>query len=399
MRQLYTVLYIIALLLMPAVMPAQEISEEVEKPEKPEVKFTFGGYVKLDLILTRFSGGIPDITSPVRDMYLPAAIPVGGEKAGYDTQIHAKESRFNFDVSSTLLNKPIRGFVELDFLLSKAGDQRVSNSYNPRLRHFFFTWGNWTFGQTWTTFMTVEAIPDGVVFLPGGEGLVFNRQGQIRYAHKGWSFSIENPETTFTPYQEGSRYVETSGGMPDVVIKHTFSGKYGLISLAGMYRFLLYEDENANRSNGSGFGINASGVVKTGARNDIRFMATYGQGMGRYIGFAFTTAAILDQSSELHPVQSTSGVVSFTHHWNARWRTSVHAAFFVANDNTEFTSGNANRSVISGSISMLYTPHPKLLFGLQFLGARRELENGVTGDMGRIQFSAKYLLHAEIGKK
>lgn len=355
-----------------------------------QTTFTFGGYAKLDLVLSRFGNGLPAISSPIRDMYLPGAIPAGEVLKEYDTQIHAKESRFNFEVKSELLDRPVRGFIELDFLLSMAGDQRVSNSYNPRLRHFFFQWGNLTFGQTWTTFMTPEAIPDGIIFLPGSEGLVFIRQAQVRYKLQNWEFALENPETTLTPLGEGSMYEVTSGGVPDVIIKYTSRGDFGTIGVAGIYRLLLYEDEGVKRHSASGYGISVSGALNTGDRDHVQFMMTYGSGMGRYLGFAFTTAAVVDQSNELQPINSINGIISLTHYWSDKWRSTMHAAFFIADDNSDLTSGTANRYCWSGSISLLYAPHPKLLFGVQALHANRQLENGTNGELGRIQFSAKY---------
>jgi hypothetical protein len=388
MRHLPFIAHIFLLLIIPVLLTAQEKSDA----DKPATTFTFGGYAKLDLIFSRFGSGSPDVTSPVRDMYLPSVIPVGDGRAGYDTQIHAKESRFNVEVASELLDRPIRGFVEMDFLLSRAGDQRVSNSYNPRLRHFYFAWGKWLFGQTWTNFMTTKAIPDGIIFLPGGEGLIFNRQAQARFTHKNWSFSIENPETTVTPFSDGSTYNITSGGLPDPVIKYTHNGTNHVLAFAAIYRLLLNEDDDADRHTAAGYGFNASGVLHADRRDVFRFMVTYGAGLGRYIAFAYTNAAVLDQDDEVNPVRTASGVISLTHHWSDTWRTSLHGSFLVANDNSELTSGTASKSVFSASASLLYTPHPQLLFGVQVLGAWRELEDGTRGNIGRFQFSAKYML-------
>ena len=283
---------LVGLLLM---LSSLDLSAQDE--ESRTTTFTFGGYAKADLILSNFGNGMPDISNPVRDIYLPGLIPVGDDRSEFDTQIMAKESRFFFDVRTTLLNKPVKAYVELDFLLSKAGDQRISNSYNPRMRHFYFQWGKFLFGQTWTTFMTVSGIPDGTIFVPGSEGLVFIRQAMFRFSHDGWDFALENPETEITQYQEGGSFDITSGGIPDVVVKKTFNGDFGQVGLAAMYRFLLYEDETTERYNKSGFGLSIGGHVNVDERDKLRFMMTYGQGLGRYVGFAFTTSSILDENN------------------------------------------------------------------------------------------------------
>ncbi|RLD20491.1 MAG: hypothetical protein DRI69_06140, partial [Bacteroidetes bacterium] len=74
-----------------------------EKPQK--TTFTFGGYAKLDWLVTNFRNGVADINNPILDIHIPGAIPVGESLNGYDTQIHAKESRFNFEVRSSILGE------------------------------------------------------------------------------------------------------------------------------------------------------------------------------------------------------------------------------------------------------------------------------------------------------
>ena len=93
----------------------------------------------------------------------------------------------------------------MDFLLPPGGNERVSNSYNPRLRHAFFTYGKWLFGQTWSTFQDVGALPESVDFLAASDGIVFERQPMVRYSSAGWQFAIENPETTITPFGGGGK--------------------------------------------------------------------------------------------------------------------------------------------------------------------------------------------------
>ena len=55
------------------------------------------------------------------------------------------------------------------------------------------------------------------------------------------------------------------------------------------------------------------------------------------------------------------------------------AAGFVITDN-----------VYSGSFETFFSPVKPLTFGLGYRYARRELDNGVSGDLNRVQFSAQY---------
>jgi len=101
-----------------------------------QTTFTFGGFVKFDAISSRFNDGSVPNTSSLRDFHLPSAIPVGGDSDVFAAlDFHAKESRFNLGTLTQLSNgKTVRALFEMDFLLAGQGDERVSNSYNPRLR-------------------------------------------------------------------------------------------------------------------------------------------------------------------------------------------------------------------------------------------------------------------------
>jgi hypothetical protein len=118
-------------------------------------EFAFGGYIKTDFINTWYMNGEVGSESPLRDFHLPSQIPIGPRDKNFGLDFHVKESRFNFDVTTKILGKEIHGFLELDFILSSQGDEKVSNSFNPRLRHFYFEWDRLLIGQTWSTFMIV----------------------------------------------------------------------------------------------------------------------------------------------------------------------------------------------------------------------------------------------------
>ena len=144
-------------------MLAEHKAVEAEKEHKHSYKF--GGYIKTDVIYSDYGDG--SSSGAGRDFYIPGTIPVGGVGESY-LDLHAKESRINFKTNHVLDNGAKLGaFVEMDFLLSGQGDERVSNSFAPRLRHAFLTYNNWLFGQTWMTFFNVGALPDLLDFVGG----------------------------------------------------------------------------------------------------------------------------------------------------------------------------------------------------------------------------------------
>lgn len=355
---------------------------------KTPATFRYGGFAKLDFMVTEFNDGRPTEDSPLRDIHVPALIPVGDDVRGFDTHMHIKESRFYTDFASELFNNPIHAYMELDFLLSAAGDERVTNSYNPRIRHFYFEYKNFLFGQTWSTFMIV-ILPDDLDFTGAAEGLVFNRQPQFRYTTGNWQFAIENPETTFTP-NGGGPFIISSGGFPDFVARRNFPFEKGTFSLAAMSRIPRYYDDEGDRYGTFGLGLTGGGRINVGKRDDIRFMATYGKGMGRYIGLAFLTSAVIEDNLELQTINSFNGYLAYLHHWNDKWRSSFNASFLNADNPAEFTGPDVNKSAWSVSGNLIFEPAPELLLGAEVMHANRELEGGTDGSFTRFQISARY---------
>lgn len=61
-----------------------------------------------------------------------------------------------------------------------------------------------------------------------------------------------------------------------------------------------------------------------------------------------------------------------------------------ADNDLQLTGGGVTKSTHSYSANALYQFNPKFMMGIEYKFANRELENGLDGDMHRIQFSAKY---------
>ena len=125
----------------------------------PSSTYKFGGYIKFDAMASDYSGGDLAPASLGTQFYVPATIPVGGTPSeGPDLDLQARETRINFKSDHVLgSGDKLSTFIEMDFFLGAGGNERVSNSYNPRVRHAFVKYNKWLFGQTWSTFQDVAA--------------------------------------------------------------------------------------------------------------------------------------------------------------------------------------------------------------------------------------------------
>ena len=356
-----------------------------------DTEFTYGGYIKLDAMWSDYSAGAPAGTSVGRDFYVPSTLTVGNDNSSDAVfDMHARESRFNFGTATLLDNgKTVKTKIELDFLLSApGGNERVSNSYSPRIRHAFISYDGWLFGQTWSNFQNVGALPEALDFVGPAEGTVFVRQSQIKYTTGAWSFSLENPESTITT-AGGGMAVTDDASLPDFTARYTHKADWGNFVVAALARQLTYKVGGVDADETS-FGVSASGMVKLGEDN-LKFMLTQGKGLGRYVGLNVARGAVLN-GDDLDAIDSTSGFIAYQHKWNSQWRSTFLYSFLSADNDENLLAmyGDPTESSQSYSANILYSPVKRLTFGAEFKHAERELESGVDGDLDRLQFSVKY---------
>ena len=366
-----------------------------------KVEMSIGGYAKLSAIYSDTDSG--SISSELgRNIYLPSATPVGN---GNDSQVldfTARESRINFKGKTDIDGHKVGMTLEIDFLGTTDGNEVVSNSYAPRLRHFFFTFDNWLFGQTWSTFMDTGALAESVDFLAAPEGIVFIRQAQARYSRGGFQIALENPQTFVTGARDGD-----VGVVPDLTANYKFKGGWGHIRLNGLARQLVVDDpaiaadpgdpanfvpptaaQPAVDETATGYGVGISGKIKVGSQDDIRFSANYGDGMGRYTSLGLVKDGILI-NGKIETVKSTAASASYRHVWNPKSSSNIILSMADI-DNPTGAAGTENKGSTSVQINYLYRPVKQVTYGIMWLGAEREVENGDKGELMRVQASAKY---------
>lgn len=357
-----------------------------------DVDVDFSGFIKLDASVTDFSGGELPSSSIGRDFYIPGLVPVGGEGDGPDFDFNPRETRFIFDVATERGGLDIGGRLEFDFQVTSDGNERVSNSFTPRMRQAYITINNWLLGQAWSTFQDVGALPDNLDFIGPTEGTVFIRQPMIRYTRGPFQFALEQPETEITG-PAGERILAGDDVAPDVVVRYNKKGDWGHLAAAALLRVLHVEDEivpGALSDTVFGYGVSLSGKLKVGARDDFRFMATYGDGVGRYIGVNIVNDAAVNMSGELDTIETVSGFASYRHFWSEKWRSNLTGGYFRADNPMDLVGGAVTDQVYSVHANIIYTVVPKLDVGLEYIFANRRLEDGRDGDMNKFLFSTKY---------
>ncbi|WP_207916244.1 DcaP family trimeric outer membrane transporter [Lysobacter sp. N42] len=362
-----------------------------------DTEFDFGGYIKFDALTTTTDSGSLGANNIGRDFYIPSLTPVLGAGAPSDsntyTDFHARQSRLwlksahTFDDGTT-----IQGHVEIDFIATPNGDKRISNSYTPRLRHAFFKYQNWTVGQTWSNFQDLAILPESVDFIGVTAGTVFNRQPQIRYtAGNGFAFSVEQPESTVTPYLGGTSRITTGdSAMPDLTLSYRHSGERVHYGIAAIARQIEYQDTASGvDSSETGFGVNLTTKIKFG-QNDVRIGLVTGSGLGRYVGLNATNGAVLNAQNDLEAIDLTAYSFAYRHVWSSQVSTNLVFSRIDIDDHTASTGAAASESMQRVAANVMYSINERLRVGAELSRASRETYNGGEGNLDRLQLSAQY---------
>jgi len=365
----------------------------------PDAVFTYGGFIKLDAMATDTSDGMIAEGSAGRMFYVPSTIPVAADGAEPDTDpytdVHAAFSRFWFAADHTTDDgNKFRAYIEADMYgggSANLGNEVNTNTHGITIRQAFVSWNNWLAGQTWSNFQDVAALPEAVDFVGVTEGTTFVRQAQIRYTSGPFSVSLENPHTTVSNVVNAAR--NNAGGndlMPDLTARYVAKGDWGHFSAAGLLRQLKSGDETT-----TGAAFSLSGRFNLGASDDIRWMANYGEGIGRYMAFGLGPDAVADANGRLHAQTGAGGFVAWRHAFTPQLRTNLmYAVAEFDNDRNlpgwDVGSFAAVERAHSFHANLIYSPFPKLDIGAEIGWGERELEDSRKGDLRRIQTTVKY---------
>jgi len=362
----------------------------------------YGGYIKLDGIFSKYSGGESATSHIGEDFLVASTIPVGGESSHFKFHASAKASRFYLTTFIATPAGHINTRFEMDYFGSVQGTEVISNSYASRLRHAFVNWqiddvNAVLGGQSWSTFQNTVVLPDTLDFI-GTVGTIFNRQAQLRYTHKfeqgNAQFSIENPSSTFYSYGDVTGGDFDDNSMPDMVARYNGRSGNFSYSLAAILRNIAIHTDELDESEYGG-AISIAGKYVLG-RDDIRFMFSAGNALGRYLGVGAFRDAQIEMDNSISLISQYGGFIAYRHPWNARLRSSIVASAIAA-DNPGSAAANTPEAYQSLHVNLIYEPLPKLSFGGEYIWARRQdeaphgLELDDEGSLNRLQLSMKYI--------
>ena len=361
--------------------------------------------------------------------YMPLRGSADARRSG-EAYMHARTSRIGIEAATPTQWGQLMAKVEGDFNndprtgnsavygdLKNIYTQQATNSYDFRLRHAYFQLGPWLVGQTWSTFMDIDNTPETVDF-NGPIGSTFIRQPQIRYTYTtpqygNFTAAIENSSSyvlryNFATNPDDQAFEATDAGfakVPDLVLRWDRAFPWGSLSFRGVSHELRIKDGDGISESRRGYGLAASGQIKTVGDDFISWIVTGGHGIGRY--FNYIEGAVYNEASGKILMEKSAGLVlGYQHKVNDTFRMNfvVGTQRTFSNDYTDYARNNGlarfdntqygvNRRVTQVHLGGIWNPIKPVDVGLEYVWGKRETWNGEKGDMSRINLLARYNLN------
>jgi hypothetical protein len=332
-----------------------------------------GGYIKVDLI-----HDFDEIGST--DSFDPRTIPTSGENdPGDATRIHARQTRFNLDVGGPSDVGPFHAFFEGDFFSDQNGF---------RMRHAYGEVGGVLGGQTWTTFMDEDAMPETLDF-ESPIGFPQIRQAQLRWTQEYesgnyWAVALEDPDSdVLAPTGVPG---ESDEPLPDLTGRYHWKNSRGHVQLGAFGGMARFDPETGSEDDVALWGFNLSTKVATFGEDSAITQITYGEGVGRYRG---GTTAAPDADGDLEAIETFAALVSYQHHWSDAYRSTL-AYTWAEGDLPDGVPSTSTEELQYLAANLIWQFSRRAWAGIEYLDGSRDTFDGESGDANRLQIALRF---------
>lgn len=288
-------------------------------------------------------------------------------------------SRLGLDFKKQLGQDKVGGKIEVDF--------RGSND-TLRIRHAYLTYNNWLFGQTTSTFVATDLMPEMLDFNTNLGGATY-RNKMVRYQNK------ITPQTEYfvalEEANDGLSSTKTSIPALTAKLKYNFSDRKGTSSLRGLVTERKTEDDSILAW---GVGLGAAYQLS----NDLRIMADYYhvEGDGKFVLYSNDSYLIHPATQKIEKNVFDSVAVGATYQLNSKLRSTLGYGVMWADDNAfaqialQNKDSNQNQRLQQAWFNVMYSPVNPLTFGVEYVYGERETFTGEKGQDNRVGAMAKY---------
>ena len=289
------------------------------------------------------------------------------------TQFTAETSRLGFATSTPTANGPFTTKVEADFY-SYGSDHR--NRF--RLRHAYGEYDGWLIGQTWSTFMDLDDLPETVDF-NGPIGAPFSRRSMVRYAFGDAKAAVRVTLAAEDP-------ADASGGpssgerIPQFVARLDKTFGWGAVNL----RAMTHEKRSPTETK-RGDGVGVGGSYKLGDKDLL--MGQYTRVDGDVDALYGSNGYAIDPATGAITFDHNQGVVlGYAHVFSDKLRSNVSLGF----NRGKTAQGADNRTLKEGFVDFIYTPIKNVDLGAEWIYGERRTFSGQVGTLSRIDLMGRY---------
>lgn len=343
------------------------------------------------------------------DSFVTNTIPVP-QQVGQNFNMSARTSRLAVEswTPTNFCDWNVHTLVEGDFFNGPA--QAAGGGGNPfRLRHAFFDFGYFRFGQQNSVFMDGTNWPSLVDF-QGPNSWVNQRQPSARMTLPVvdgvyWATSIERPFSDITTNGLGTNVQD----VPDFATHLRYETDVGHLQVAGLLREIGYQPTGEDDTHRTAAGISGSAVFHPWAilmgtdpvheqnpsgltRSRVLLMTAWGPGVGRYIndlaGQGFD-AQVDPVTGDFDLVESVGWNASYEHWFNEHWLSNCTYARVNPDNNAGQPATTYNNAQYLAA-SLWWIPIPRMSVGIEYLWGRRENFDGQDADAQRLNGLLQY---------
>jgi hypothetical protein len=345
------------------------------------------------------------------DVVRPTKLPSFENEFGADEHWFASVRQSRLGVKTSTPTK--LGDLKTTFEFEMFGTGVDAGQTTIRLRHAYGELGHFGAGQTWSPFMDIDVFPNSVEYW-GPNGMAFFRNVQVRWmpiqGDTRLTFALERPGASADQgnYDDRIELDNIAGHFPypDVSGEFRLGRDWGYVEIAGIVRYIEWEDNLADQFDLSGdemgWGVNLSSNLKLGD-STLRLAVVYGEGIQNYMNDAPEDVGIRNNFSDprrpiVGEVLPVLGVTAFIDiNWSESMSTSIGYSF-VDIDNSDGQSDDAFKHGDYALVNVLFTPVKNVMFGPELQYGRREnFRDGFSSDDIRVQFSFKYSFSKTFG--
>ncbi len=261
-----------------------------------------------------------------------------------------------------------------------------------RLRHAYGELGQFGVGQYWSPFMDIDVFPNTVEYW-GPNGMAFFRNVQFRWMPiKGdtrLTFALERPGASADGgvYNEIIQEQNLKGRfpVPDLSAEYRSAHEWGYVELAGIVRYMKWEDLNDDEVDYSGdavgWGLNLSSNLKLGKDNIVRLSVLYGAGVQNYMNDAPVDVAIKGTGEDAKGVAlPLFGAVAFLeHNWSEKFATAIGYSMLNI-DNTDGQNYDAFKMGQYAIGNIIYYPVQNVMMVAELQYGNRDNFNNLVED-------------------